>query len=65
MCCCCSEIPHNEALKFRILGEEHGELSDESKIQDLNWKQFKTKHKFENPDEFKESKIFANYDEDE
>ena len=66
MCCCSGDIPHNEELKFIIDGEEDGELSDASLIeQDLNWKQFKSEHPFENPDEFKASKIYDNYDEDQ
>ena len=66
MCCCSSDIPHNEELKFIIDGEEDGELSDVSVIeQDLNWKQFKSKHLFENPDQFKASKIYDDYDQDQ
>ena len=43
LCCCKTEIPHNEALKFTIDGkEEELGLSDGSIIADnITWKEFK------------------------
>ena len=48
------------------MSEEHDILSDETKIdQNLNWKEFKTLYQFKNSDEFKTSKIYDDYDEDQ
>ena len=65
MCCCSSEISHNEALKFKIIGVTDGVLSDERKIKEnLTWKQFKTRHQFETPKHFEESNIYDEFNKE-